>query len=84
MLGVSWGLLGLWAYLFKIVGIDIVHKLITEQAFIYVFSCMIVAIGIAVARDNVRMTAAIRTIRGRTCRTGSRSSRRTISRSPLP
>jgi hypothetical protein len=62
MLGVSWALLGLWAFLFKIVGIEAVHGLIAQRPFVSIFSCTMLALGIAVARDNARVIAAIRTV----------------------
>lgn len=68
MLGVSWALLGLWAFLFRIVGIEVVHTLITQRAFIFLFSCTMLGLGIAVARDNARVIAAIRTILLAGCR----------------
>jgi hypothetical protein len=48
----AWAVLFLWWKLFGLIGITFFRELFTEKAFIFIFTCTVFALGVAIARER--------------------------------
>ena len=62
MTGLGWLLLTLWQALFQLIGIDLFHRLFSEDPFIYMASGLFAGLGVLVARTQHRAMQVARNV----------------------
>lgn len=58
--GICWAVLGLWAGLFKLIGVDLFADLFTETAFIYLATGLFAGLGVLIGRSQSRPVQMMR------------------------
>lgn len=62
LVGLFWGLLGLWAGLFNMVGVDFFEKLFSNELFAFIATGLVIGVGVNVFRRQINAVEVLRRI----------------------